>query len=54
MGSSINLECKKRVIRGTLAELKKYAKSKNIAEKRIRFDELGYYIKAMDRGKFYR
>lgn len=54
MGSSINLECKKRVIRGTYDELKKYAKSKNIATKRIRLDGQGYYIKAMDRGKFYR
>lgn len=54
MSSSVNLPCKQRVIRGSLRELKRYAKSKNIANRHIRQDDQGYYIKAMDRGKFYR
>jgi hypothetical protein len=49
MGSAIKLKCKNKIVRGTLKELKRYCKNKNIALKRIRQDDLGYYLKAWDR-----
>lgn len=54
MGSSVKLECKKGVIRGTRRLLKRYAKSKNIPDRCIKRDSEGWFIKAIDRSSFYK
>lgn len=54
MGSAIKLPCIKRLVRGTFKELKKYCKDKNIANRHIKQDEIGYFLKAMDRGKLHK
>lgn len=54
MGANVNLNCKHRLVRGTLPQLKRYCKSKNIACKFIQEDKRGYYLKARDRGKLHK
>lgn len=54
MGSSVKLRCEKKVVRGSYRELKKYCKDKNIANKYIKQDETGYYLVALDRGRFHK
>lgn len=41
---------KKRIVRGTLVELKKYCKGSNLPDRWIKQDGNGYYLKLNDKG----